>query len=75
MFKPLTKSNIGGIIELLLADVNKRLEDKELEIRLTDAAKNYVIDHGYEPAYGICPVLPLHFPFQSGFLPFPEHLQ
>ena len=56
MFKPLTKSNIGGIIELLLADVNKRPEDKELEIRLTDAAKNYVIDHGYEPAYGARPL-------------------
>ena len=56
MFKPLTKSNIGGIIELLLADVNKRLEDKELESRLTDAAKNYVIDHGYEPAYGARPL-------------------
>ena len=56
MFKPLTKSNIGGIIELLLADVNKRLEDKELVIRLTDAAKNYVIDHGYEPAYGARPL-------------------
>lgn len=56
MFKPLTKSNIGGIIELLLADVNKRLEDKELVIRLTDAAKNYVIDHGYEPSYGARPL-------------------
>ena len=56
MFKPLTKSNIGGIIELLLADVNKRLEDKELVIRLTDAAKNYVINHGYEPAYGARPL-------------------
>ena len=56
MFKPLTKSNIGGLIELLLADVNKRLEDKELVIRLTDAAKNYVIDHGYEPAYGARPL-------------------
>ena len=56
MFKPLTKSNIGGIIELLLADVNKRLEDKELVIWLTDAAKNYVIDHGYEPAYGARPL-------------------
>ena len=56
MFKPLTKGNIGGIIELLLADVNKRLEDKELSIRLTDAAKNYVIEHGYEPAYGARPL-------------------
>ncbi len=56
MFKPLTKGNIGDIIELLLADVNKRLEDKELSIRLTDAAKNYVIEHGYEPAYGARPL-------------------
>ncbi len=56
MFKPLTKDNIGGIIELMLADVNKRLEDKELSIRLTDAAKSYVIEHGYEPAYGARPL-------------------
>ena len=49
MFKPLTKDNIGGIIELMLADVNKRLEDKELSIHLTDVAKSYVIEHGYEP--------------------------
>ena len=56
MFKPLTKDNIGGIIELMLADVNKRLEDKELSIYLTDAAKNYVIEHGYEPAYGARPL-------------------
>ncbi len=56
MFKPLTKDNIGGIIELMLADVNKRLEGKELSIRLTDAAKSYVIEHGYEPAYGARPL-------------------
>lgn len=56
MFKPLTKDNIGGIIELMLADVNKRLEDKELSIHLTDAAKSYVIEHGYEPAYGVRPL-------------------
>ena len=56
MFKPLTKDNIGGIIELMLADVNKRLEDKELSIHLTDAAKRYVIEHGYEPAYGARPL-------------------
>ena len=56
MFKPLTKDNIGGIIELMLADVNKRLEDKELSIQLTDAAKSYVIKHGYEPAYGARPL-------------------
>ena len=56
MFKPLTKDHIGGIIELMLADVNKRLEDKELSIHLTDAAKSYVIEHGYEPAYGARPL-------------------
>ena len=56
MFKPLTQDNIGGIIELMLADVNKRLEDKELSIHLTDAAKSYVIEHGYEPAYGARPL-------------------
>ena len=56
MFKPLTKDNIGGIIELMLADVNKRLEDKELSVHLTDAAKSYVIEHGYEPAYGARPL-------------------
>ena len=56
MFKPLTKDNIGGVIELMLADVNKRLEDKELSIHLTDAAKSYVIEHGYEPAYGARPL-------------------
>ena len=56
MFKPLTKDNIGGIIELMLADVNKRLEDKELSIHLTDAAKSYVIEYGYEPAYGARPL-------------------
>ena len=56
MFKPLTKDNIGGIIELMLADVNKRLEDKELSIHLTDVAKSYVIEHGYEPAYGARPL-------------------
>ena len=56
MFKPLTKDNIGGIIELMLADVNKRLEDKELSIHLTDAAKSYVIERGYEPAYGARPL-------------------
>ena len=56
MFKPLTKDNIGSIIELMLADVNKRLEDKELSIQLTDAAKSYVIEHGYEPAYGARPL-------------------
>ena len=56
MFKPLTKDNIGGIIELMLADVNKRLADRELKIELTEAAKTFVIEHGYEPSYGARPL-------------------
>ena len=56
MFKPLTKENIGGIIELMLADVNKRLDDRDLKIELTEAAKNFVIEHGYEPSYGARPL-------------------
>ena len=48
MFKPLTKQNVYAIIDLLLKDVNKRLEDKELSIELTDAAKNFVVEGGYE---------------------------
>ncbi len=56
MFKPLTKENIGGIVELLMADVNRRLADKEIQIRLTDAAKAYVIDNGYDAAYGARPL-------------------
>ena len=56
MFKPLTKANIGGIIDLLVEDVNKRLEDKEISISLTDAAKQFVVDHGYDPVYGARPL-------------------
>jgi len=56
MFKPLTKDNIGGIINLVVDDLNKRLEDREVSIRLTDAAKNYVIDKAYDPVYGARPL-------------------
>ena len=56
MFKPLTKDNIHGIIDLLIADLNKRLEEKEISIRLTDAAKNYVVEGGYDPMYGARPL-------------------
>ena len=56
MFKPLTKDHIGGIIDLMVADVNKRLEEKELTIRLTDEAKQFVVDHGYDPVYGARPL-------------------
>ena len=56
LFKPLTKGNIGGIIELLIADVNKRLADKELKIVLTDEAKDFIIENGYDPVYGARPL-------------------
>ena len=56
LFKPLTKGNIGGIIELLIADVNKRLADKELKIALTDEAKNFIVENGYDPVYGARPL-------------------
>ncbi|MBR4832375.1 MAG: ATP-dependent chaperone ClpB [Butyrivibrio sp.] len=56
MFKPLTKENIGGIIELVIKDLNKRLSDREIAIRLTPAAKDYVIDNAYDPIYGARPL-------------------
>ena len=56
MFKPLTKDNIGGIIELLIVDVNKRLKDKKISIALTDVAKSYIVDNGYDPIYGARPL-------------------
>lgn len=56
MFKPLTKNNIGGIIKLLLADVNKRLADKEISVELSAQAEQYVIDGGYDPIYGARPL-------------------
>lgn len=56
MFKPLTKDNIYDIIDLLIADVNKRLDDKEIQIALTDAAKSYIVDAGYDPTYGARPL-------------------
>ncbi|MCI7263888.1 MAG: ATP-dependent chaperone ClpB [Clostridium sp.] len=56
LFKPLTKENIGGIIGLLVADVNKRLADKELTVSLTDAAQSYIVEHGYDPVYGARPL-------------------
>ena len=56
MFKPLTKDNIYDIIDLLVADVNKRLIDKEISVFLTDAANNYVVEGGYDPTYGARPL-------------------
>ena len=56
LFKPLTKSDIRSIINLLLADLNKRLSDKELRLEMTDEAKDYITDHGYDPVYGARPL-------------------
>ncbi|MCR4999257.1 MAG: ATP-dependent chaperone ClpB [Lachnospiraceae bacterium] len=56
LFKPLSKGNIGGIVELLLKELNNRLVDRDLHIELTDAAKTYVIDNGYDPIYGARPL-------------------
>ena len=56
LFKPLTKENISHIIDLLAADVNKRLADREISIALTEEAKNYVVEGGYDPTYGARPL-------------------
>lgn len=56
MFKPLTKSNISSIIDLLLADINRRIEDKEIVLTISDNAKQYITEHAYEPAYGARPL-------------------
>ena len=56
MFKPLSKSNIGSITDLMIKDINKRLSDRKISIELTDAAKEYVADYGYEPQFGARPL-------------------
>ncbi|MCM1537585.1 MAG: ATP-dependent chaperone ClpB [bacterium] len=56
LFKPLTKDNIGGIIDLILADLNRRLSDRELTVELSDEARAYILENGYEPAYGARPL-------------------
>lgn len=56
LFKPLTKDNISHIVDLMVADVNRRLEDRELKVELTESAKNFITDHGYDPAYGARPL-------------------
>ncbi|MBQ2986810.1 MAG: ATP-dependent chaperone ClpB [Tyzzerella sp.] len=56
MFKPLSKEDVGQIIDLLVRDVNKRLVEREVSIELTDAAKEFVVEGGYEPMYGARPL-------------------
>ena len=56
MFKPLTKDNIGSIVDLMVKELNDRLADQELSLELTDAARKDVIDNGYDPVYGARPL-------------------
>ena len=56
LFKPLTKENIGHIVDLMVNDLSHRLADQELSLELTPEAKDYVVDHGYDPVYGARPL-------------------
>ena len=56
MFKPLTEENISKIADLIISDLNKRLSDKRISIKLTDKAKKFVIDNGYDPSFGARPL-------------------
>jgi ATP-dependent Clp protease ATP-binding subunit ClpB len=56
MFKPLTKSNISNIVNLLIEDVNARLSDRDLKVVLTDNAKQFIVDNGFDPIYGARPL-------------------
>lgn len=56
LFKPLTKSHIGRIVTLLISELNRRLADRELSVRLTGTAQEFVADHGYDPVYGARPL-------------------
>lgn len=55
-YKPLSKNEIGSIVDLMIADLSKRLEDKQIKIEITDKAKAYIIDSGYDPVYGARPL-------------------
>ena len=56
LFKPLTKHNIGGIIHLLMADLNQRLAEREISLELSANAQQFIVDHGYDPVYGARPL-------------------
>ena len=55
-YTPLTRDQISGILQLMLKDLSGRLADRHLSVELTDAAKEYVIDNGYDPVYGARPL-------------------
>ena len=56
MFKPLSKSDIRGIIDLLVKDINRRIEDKEISLTVTDKALDYIVEKAYDPVYGARPL-------------------
>ncbi len=56
LFKPLTREHISSIVSLMIADTNKRLADREIQVELTDQGKNFVVSHGYDPVYGARPL-------------------
>ena len=56
MFRPLTRDNLNGIIDIMVGSLRKRLEDKSLGLYITDAAKQFIIDHGFDPLYGARPL-------------------
>lgn len=56
MFKPLSKSDIRGIIDLLVKDINRRIEDKEISLTVTDRALDYIVEKAYDPVYGARPL-------------------
>ena len=56
LFKPLTKDNIGGIIKLIVADLNRRLADRDVDLELTDAAEQLAVEQAYDPVYGARPL-------------------
>ena len=55
-FTPLSKAQIGGIIDMLMARLQKRLIDRQISVTLSDSARQYIIDNGYDPAYGARPL-------------------
>ena len=55
-FRALSKDNISGIVDLLMADLNSRLADREITIKLTESAKQHIIDQGYDQVYGARPL-------------------
>ena len=56
LFQPLGKENIANIIQLLLEELNRRLKDRDIKVELSDEAKRYVADHGYDPVFGARPL-------------------